>query len=666
MNKIDIKVPESLFFKVCDTENELMEWVDKQDNLKEAFFAAITSGSETTPDLYQFSTRTTNDDNLIKGKYNKYDTIKQLAFIESVWGYVGWVWEDFTYEDRVLQGGHFTNFKSTTVISHIDDGKRLYHINDFLKAIPNNVTIEGFNTNNIVCANNANLGKATSADVSLFNWLNLESADSMGMPQNITGTDESLVVFNAPKLKTATSGGFRFQTNDGSKGIRYNFPNLQSSRKAFEHSYINLTKDFNSDLYEETTSESGQNIALFHLDRLFVSKFNYNTALYDMFSSGGFTLPSTIKKVSILIDCDKLFNTVDGDISVYLAFRGHHTIKSSQYEDIMIKSRNNNISLKYCVFSSVNRLIIDEETLPKVTSFSRLSYGSVAVAHLPFNQRMLNDTNMYSYFNLTSVPDEEAYFDFSPDNTEQEIADQLAYATVGSNFRFINLSKCKVVDLSYLTIKKSTSETEAVFNDIVVEEGVTDHTVHIEDITFDRFKYGFTSYYEGDLKDYKTLNFAVDLSNLTLNFLAIMTNNVYYFDGCTKLVKTPKINIHVTQAPNQGYVTVFRSSKLIENIDISFTREETDTSGRSVLAYLEIDARNATNLHTVNITGNIAKLYLNYCKDVDIDSLSASLLQHDGKKFKGTLYLWYKVYDKLSEEVKNHLTTAFTTTLINA
>lgn len=147
---MDIPILKHKYINTYDTNEE---YESDKVNYEEVNYSLIKSELATDENFseYQYSIRTTNNDNLKKGKYWSFENINIYAGLDIIWGYFGWQYTDYEYEGEILKGGNFTITKPMTVVKNIPDGNKLQHINNFLRYADNNSInkIEYFNNSNI-------------------------------------------------------------------------------------------------------------------------------------------------------------------------------------------------------------------------------------------------------------------------------------------------------------------------------------------------------------------------------------------------------------------------------------------------------------------------------------------------------------------------------------
>lgn len=200
---LDIELPilEHKYIKLYDTQDEYE--ADKV-NYEEVCYSIVKSAEATDNNYseYQYSIRTTNNDNEVMGKYWDMETIDIYAGLEIIWGYFGWEWIDFEWNGETLKGGNFYVVKPMTVVKSIPDGNRLQHINDFIKNLNHSITIEEFDTSNIKSAQYAFAGISNIVTFNFdISFPKLENASHM-FDNNIN--TKELPVLNLPNLVDAS------------------------------------------------------------------------------------------------------------------------------------------------------------------------------------------------------------------------------------------------------------------------------------------------------------------------------------------------------------------------------------------------------------------------------------------------------------------------------
>ena len=212
----------------------------------------IIKNSDAGPDneeLYQYSVRTTNNDNQVMGHYYSIEDVNNWSGLEIIWGYFGWEWTDFVWNEEILKGGNlFLKIKTNTVGS-IPDGNRLQHINNFLGSQDSINKIETFNNNNIISAETLNgfrsidSNRILTCDIS--DWNNIENA--YGMWQNITVTFAN----NEFNLSKATKCDYIFASDtETTINFNWNIPEAVTMNYAF----YNVKGDINplnNNLFEQ-------------------------------------------------------------------------------------------------------------------------------------------------------------------------------------------------------------------------------------------------------------------------------------------------------------------------------------------------------------------------------------------------------------------------------
>lgn len=191
MLNINLPVLQHQYIRLYNTEEEY-----NNDNTRpqEICYSDIKDNNVTEDDAkeYQYSIRTTNNDNLIKGKYYSTDDIRLDAGLEIIWGYFGWQWTDFEINGEILKGGNFVQNRAMNTVKHIVDSNRLQHINNFLKYVPNVKKIEEFNISTIKSAsylcNITDRTMAFTVPAFLFNL------------NNIINTNDTLFYFNSSNV----------------------------------------------------------------------------------------------------------------------------------------------------------------------------------------------------------------------------------------------------------------------------------------------------------------------------------------------------------------------------------------------------------------------------------------------------------------------------------
>lgn len=233
MPTLDIQLPvlEHKWIKLYNSEEEQQADIL---NYTECCYWVIKN-PDAGPDneaTYQYSIRTTNNDNEKLGHYYTVETADQWTGLEIIWGYFGWEWNEYTWNEQVLQGGNLFLKIATQTIKTIPDGNRLYHINYFLGSQDNVTSVESFDNSNIISAMNLNGYKPTDTvrnlTLAISDWNNVENA--RGMFENIQLT----IANNTLNLPKATDCSYIFNSVAGTTiTFNWNFPLAENLSYAF-------------------------------------------------------------------------------------------------------------------------------------------------------------------------------------------------------------------------------------------------------------------------------------------------------------------------------------------------------------------------------------------------------------------------------------------------
>ena len=133
---LNIAIPElkHKWIKIYDTEEQrLTEEENWQDNYEECCVSVDKNSlaGDSNKEEYQYSVRTTNNDNEKKGIYYNIETPHYWAGLEIIWGYFGWEYVDYEYNGQKLKGGNLFKKIECTTVKTIPDGLKLQHINNF-------------------------------------------------------------------------------------------------------------------------------------------------------------------------------------------------------------------------------------------------------------------------------------------------------------------------------------------------------------------------------------------------------------------------------------------------------------------------------------------------------------------------------------------------------
>lgn len=160
---LNIQIPEleHKYISLYDTQEQ---YEADKENYEEVHYSIVKSSQATDSNYsqFQYSTRTTNNDNEVMAKYWNFETPNLWAGLKIIWGYFGWQETTIELLGETLTGGNFYNAgKNMTTVLSIPDGDTLQHIDNFTynmrddsgrDTISSITRIESFDTSNIKSA----------------------------------------------------------------------------------------------------------------------------------------------------------------------------------------------------------------------------------------------------------------------------------------------------------------------------------------------------------------------------------------------------------------------------------------------------------------------------------------------------------------------------------
>ena len=160
---MNIQIPEleHKYINLYDTQEE---YEADKERYEEVNYSIVKSPQATEDNYseFQYSTRTTNNDNQVMAKYWDSETPNLWAGLKIIWGYFGWQETTIELLGETLTGGNFYNAgKNMTTVLSIPDGDTLQHIDNFTYNLYDKTTrifpikeIQQFDTSNIKSAMN--------------------------------------------------------------------------------------------------------------------------------------------------------------------------------------------------------------------------------------------------------------------------------------------------------------------------------------------------------------------------------------------------------------------------------------------------------------------------------------------------------------------------------
>lgn len=675
------KIPKSLYFGVFNTEEEMNQYYNEhKEELKEAYYGGITSGDENTPDSYQYSTRITNNDNTILAEYNKNDNYKEIKFIESIWGYIGWTWKSYEYDNQLLNGGYFTNFKQTNIVQTVDDGWRLQHINDFIRNTPDIKVIENFDTSNIICANNAFRRNTvtssylrTNIDNNINNFPSLKQANYMYYYFSVTNNNK---IFNAPNLliaKEAFRGNILQRLKPGIIPYipfnRFNIPNIEDSTDFFINAIFPIN-DAISDIINYTIDEETNIYKVnVNINNLFISKFTKNTAIQKMFNNTCFLIKNNVYyEMNININVDELFvrdinNILLNNLSSILLCRISSnkdyditfTIDGKNKTVLNIINDNHIINLYNIVTADVYFNISNLNNICSINQLNSSSNSIHKIFNLPFHN-IINDEDELVFYriDLTELSEEESYFDVTP-NDNNNLMNYFNYARISSTFNIIGLNKYNILDFSYTEISKNGILEPFSFDTYYnTNEGIENQIINFDYTKASRIDYPISININKDnIGNFINSEFGW-LSYLYIDDASNLTYNIYGEGIGPNGTSTSKYNLlSITCNSIVPPLLIFKSAMTTsDKWTMLAYAEKSINIDNTIDANISIDVNGGKKLSIFKLKGKFNNIDIQQSLNIDINSFKESL---NNISSVNHMILREELYNSLNPSEQNRL-----------
>lgn len=659
-----------------------------KDNFEEANYSLISPVSS-TDSVYYPSERETNNDNKYVMKYNSNDNLVTVAFIESIWGYFGWEWNDYVLNDVTYKGGNLFKSHDTENVRTVPDGKRLQHINDFLNSQDKINNVELFDVSNILYANRAFLRLSSQNVCTLSGGTSTQNVHFF--------KDLKLAISDWPALINAD---YMFANNNLSD-ISLSFPKLVSCKGMFMGGAM-----YNNVTIKAPLAESLERIFCFasfdkaevNLNDYFVGEFPNVTNISYMCTCATF-VGDDDANVTISFDLSNFGNsdnTIDASALFYgidntnqrqtINKKGNLIIKLNYNKPIILDNAFRLIlrpTYEYVAFTNVyedekpvyartgrkfeTMDISDVFTEDKLKYISSISHGLLQnnFTTCPLKQRPNDNCDDSYIYNSCSFTD--IVYDFSPNKVVVDSTSQFANCTADT-IDFKNVEYLKYADFSKLTLS-----TPAEFPCLINHNG--------EEIYGDNGKYQIFNFNGSNITGIKDKNlyytpcdivdgiadcydvqiapFAncpnIDFDNVNL-YIANLGNTtsgtgyvVINFTGCTAMTHSPIIHFKITKI-KQYYPLAFYCNKLTNLVE--FDAEDTDCEVYDYPYSVYTTFANDENLVYLKLGKvYIYNLDLVGCKKLDVDTLLTTITTLRAVGGSGVV-IESEVWNKFTDEQK--------------
>lgn len=685
------------------------EYEAEEGNFEEVNYSAIIPDGQTdeTRKDYYPSTRTTNKDNEYVMRYWTDDVLKTKFFLEIVWGYFGWEWHDYEHDGETLTGGNLYKVKETEAVKSIIDGLRLQHINNFLNSQDKIKTVNSFDTGNIIAANKAfmRIGCTKFNTRTYYNdyvplamtlcvkeWPKLEEADyffagndpvmengdTLEMPlvtslkgMYMGGTPNSVVKLEAPKL-TAFDEGFKMTTwNRGTVSLNEYFSELpkglKSIRELMRMAHFLATKsdeELECEVGLDLTGVSlGSDDVIDATEAFAWMRNQYGNSLgqrwnlvISLLSSHKIDLTGAFKGICDKTSRNVTFTDTDGS-EKYISFYNNKGFETMDLGSVFAESR-----LQY-ITSIANGMQYN-------------IFSDLPLKKLPNTE--CDDTEVYDSCTITT-----AEYDFSPEKVVVNGKGQFNNCTIEGTFSFSNMDCLSTVEMKNVKLTTPCELPNILCNDsytynedygkyrYISLEGSDFTGIAAQDIYLlptlgtlrDDGSYSEVTYYN-PISKCKNWVGSKDVHFHWMDAIGGKVGGDFDFTGNTSLKETPTMHLEssrvdgISLGPSlrcQDCTTIEEINFDYVHITHCYSQYHIFCSGCTNLKYF----RYGTGL--ANTDNKTRTLDLTGCKNLDTDTLSASLLTFDEI---GSLSLPVVVWNALPEATQEHCVTIGTVNIV--
>lgn len=700
---------------------------EEYDKISEEFTEcnySIINPPEEIPDSYYPSTRETNNDDKYVMKYNFTDNLIKKFFLEIIWGYFGFEWNDYEYNNEVLKGGNLYKIKEIETVRSINDGLRLYHINDFLNSQNKVNLINIFDASNIIAANrafmrleNTKLFRSSSnpyyfnytpikLTLNVLDWPSLEEADFFFAGNQVQLGDDGLGILKIPKITSLK--GFLIGGSECTCPI--NAPNLSSFDYGFQMTNWN---SFYIDLNNFFVDENGS--SLFPSGLKSIKYLMYMAHLlnnYNDESSIHLDLTGLKLEDDDIIDASNSFawirnqyNTSNKGLPQYKlnidldfnhninlsgAFKGICDINSSGYVTyrLVTYTNTNGIEESYTYlsnpFSEVDfKNIFDSEHLPYITDISEgLScnkFETNPLQQLPNDN--CNDNGVYKNCIISNL-----VYDFSPNKVliSNDNYGQFNGVAGIDTIDFKNVEYLKDIQFTNITLNTPCEFPCKIQNTELSYSDITDYTNYRTILSFENSDFTkiqdtnlyyyiiFTSawikvnpFYGCEYIDFKdTLNIYYGFSPYEFSNGGTVT---WDFQKNTSMTVAPIIHHkYVIEYPHWRVFFRFDNLKNLTTVDLSnFTITDSYEWDNISLYFTD-----CTNLKYVYLKDFYKGIDFTGCYNLDIDTFQQQIqnaIQNKSSSNFLALYLTLQegIWNQCSEEFQEFCIKYYTINIVN-
>lgn len=533
------------------------------------------------------------------------DAIRKAFFLEIVWGVFGWEWHDYervigidpeTEEPiiEILKGGNLYKIKNIQTVSHIIDGHRLQHINDFLFSQYNVIKVEGFNTSNLVAANRAfkrgtnddtNYPKRNSSQILECHLVDAYDGDTLldhyfGYGNTLNKLVEADMLFYNNKIYVG-------EGTDNTLPI--NIPNIKNTDKFYSYGVLTDNLKFKMESIEELTDCFKLAIiprSTVNFNDIFIGNTLNNIKNFSGFLAGasitGYTESGTDKITTVQLDLTG--SNVDSDevidLSHFADIVGPSEYRGWDGQSIVQNTILNidlNFSNKVIFDHAFSYIAIDKYYHPDYIDFSVLNSGFEKI-HVNFNNKESYITSLKSAFanntfieNLPvqqvpnnacddtyiyrscifNVPISYNFLNGSIVSPREQGYGQFNDCTINDSYTFSNIQGLDRVEFCGIKFGDNVPAADRAFPYIVQNQN--DTTYRYFDMCASKFTSMNTQNIYIDTVRFRTESTKYDIG---ANSKRGGANTINPFDNCSEVTDLSNVNLYYSNVNDEAEVLV--------------------------------------------------------------------------------------------------------------
>lgn len=654
---MNIQIPEleHKYINLYDTQEE---YEADKSRYEEVNYSIVKSPEATEDNYseYQYSTRTTNNDNEVMAKYWPIEQPNVYAGLEIIWGYFGWEWIDFEWNGEPLKGGNFYQVKPMTVVKSIPDGNRLQHINNFLYNLHNINEVEYFDTSNIkylyrifnLYGRNTTASQTFNCKINTFQ--NCEYVEEFISNTFYSFTSSSLYrytllsfpdnVINLPNVTTIKN--FYISAYADSI-IPINAPKLQRvegfANKICKYSLPEITLNIN-DLIRNATS-------LEYLD--FIRQVDQNgssnidvTLVYNIDTTKDLTIQNLISDTTTF--SLNLQVTRDSGNSTLISYGNIINAYSlTVYEQY----------INQCVIPTSNIKFIDTEFISNMIFTCTPPILTIDPAIID----NADSSESFCLYKDCHFQTDDTIFNFNYNNELSATNYLFQNATFTGNGKFINLKYLNDINISCTLKEDYTIDEDLTAEDLIYSNRglcINSNFTSIKEQEIDIFYYSGRTILESDIADFTDNDFTINIKNTDVEY----TNSLSFFHLPNCRI-TPILTGDITYLQRiLGDIVIDVANSIVEDIRLDNLNVTLlpCSNNYPVIDTIVIYSKNLIYFRIGRID---ASLDLKVCKNLDIPTFKNSIMKQVPTTFvtydSRTLDIRREVYSALDEETITHM-----------